>query len=237
VTTAFVIGPRFQGPPGTAHGGTAAACLVGLLPAAAGGARVRLQRPVPLGRRLHTAPSDDGVDLLDAPGGEVLAIVRGTGGPPELHVPPEPVLDAARVAAAASPWNDPTTHPFPHCFGCGPLAPDDALHLRPGPLGDGRHACVWTPPRDVSAGLVLAALDCPSAGPTVDAAVPGPFVLGEIVLAAHGMPRPGEPHVVQSWLERAEGRRVHTGCALHPAGGGEPLAVAAATWVAVAAPS
>ena len=47
---------------------------------------------------------------------------------------------------------------------------------------------------------------------------------------------PGEPHVVVGWTTGSEGRKVHTGTALHAADG-RVLAVARATWLVVPVPA
>jgi hypothetical protein len=119
-------------------------------------------------------------------------------------------------------------HPFPTCFACG-AGRSDGLGLKPGRTGEGRAACSWTPAEDDPV-LVWAALDCPG-GWAAD--LPGrPMVRGRMALELRSRPRVGEPHVVSAWLTGGEGRKVHTGTALHDAAGAV-VAVARATWLAV----
>jgi acyl-CoA thioesterase FadM len=45
-------------------------------------------------------------------------------------------------------------------------------------------------------------------------------------------PEAGQPHVVQGWVERRDGRKTHCGTSLRDAGG-RLLAVAQQTWIEV----
>lgn len=223
-----------QGPPKSAHGGTTVARLGAQVPGGlSGGVSVRLRLPPPLDRDLPVVEEDGTYVLRDGLGGEVVATAHAA--PLELDVPDPPPPEAARAAAAASWMNDPQTHPFARCFGCGPLAPPEALHLRPGAVDDVRHACVWTPPADVDAALVLAALDCPSCAPVERIEdLPGPFVLGTMHGRVDGLPVPGVEHVVTAWLLGRDGRKVRLGAALH-APDGAVLARAEALWISLRA--
>jgi hypothetical protein len=145
-------------------------------------------------------------------------------------VPPAVTLDAAR--AAESRFEGLAEHPFPTCFACGTgRDPADALCLRPGPLDDGtgRYAATWVP-QEVSVPMVWAALDCPGGW---SAGIAGrPMVLGTMTARVTGLPGVGEPHVVLAWQRGGEGRKHHSGSALFSPGG-ELLARAEATWIAV----
>lgn len=220
-----------QGPPTSAHGGTAVAWLGAHVPdGLTGGVAVRLRLPPPLERDLPVTDEEGTIVLRD--GDEVVATAHAA--PLELDVPAPPSPAAARAAAAGSWMNDPATHPFARCFGCGPLAPPEALHLRPGPVDDAQHACVWTPPPDVDAALVLAALDCPSCAPVERVEdLAGPFVLGTMHGRVDALPEPGVEHVVSAWLLERDGRKVTLGAALHAPGGGV-LARARARWISLA---
>jgi hypothetical protein len=132
--------------------------------------------------------------------------------------------------AAATVFAGRARHPCPTCFVCGTQRPD-GLGVHPGPLGDGRVACVWTPPSDDPV-LVWAALDCPG-GWATDLA-DRPLVLGRIALQRSGEVRPGEPHVVVGWTTGGEGRKVHTATALRAADG-TLLALSWSTWLEVLA--
>ena len=107
-----VIARRFNGPPGTAHGGYACAVAAQFLDWSA---EVSLRMPPPLEHPLSVHRDDDrSVTLLD---GEAVVVQAKPAG---LHLDvPDPVsLAEAEAAAAACPWLE--RHPFPTCFGCGP---------------------------------------------------------------------------------------------------------------------
>lgn len=216
------LAARFNGPPDSANGGVASGRLAAYVGAAA--VEVTLRHPPPLD-----------VDLrVDASGGTARLHHGDTliaeAVPSSVDVEPGPAVRVEQ--AAATTFAGLTDHPFPTCFVCGPQR-QDGLGLRPGPLGDGRVATVWTPADDDPV-LVWAALDCPG-GWSAD--LPGrPLVLGRMALERRGPVRPGEPHVVVGWTTGVEGRKVHTGTALHAADG-TVLAVARATWFVVLAPA
>lgn len=227
-----VIAPRFNGPPGSGHGGYSAGCAAVLVDGPV--AEVTLRRPPPLGVELQAERSSRGVALVDGEG--VVLEAR----PAELVVePPAPVgVEAAAEASARFAWVH--DHPFPTCFGCGPQRdPADALCLYTGPVGDGRFAVPWTPPpwagaRTVDPVFAWAALDCPSAAP-VHGAISAPVVLGRLTVALEGPIDIGAPHVIQSWLEESDGRKHRTGVALFTAGG-ERRAAGGAVWIELARP-
>ena len=97
----------------------------------------------------------------------------------------------------------------------------------------------WTPPAWTGDGavdplFVWAALDCPSSAPA-HGTIAAPVVLGRLTVALEGPVEVGAPHVIQSWLERVDGRKRHTGVALYTAGG-ERRAAGRAVWVELARP-
>jgi hypothetical protein len=227
-----VIARRFNGPPESGHGGYSAGRAAVLVGGAA--AEVTLRRPPPLERPLAVARRDGAAVLLD--GTDVVAEARpaepAVGGPPPVG------LDAAAAASERFAWQH--DHPFPTCFGCGPRRePADALCLFCGPVGDGRFAVPWTPPEWTGDGVVdpvfaWAALDCPSSAP-VHGTISSPVVLGRLTIALEAPIAVGEPHVIQAWLERSDGRKRHTGVALFTAAG-ERRAAGRAVWVELARP-
>jgi hypothetical protein len=228
----IVIARRFNGPPGSGHGGYSAGCAGTLVDAPA--VEVTLRRPPPLETPLAVVRADGGAALADDAG--VVAEAR----PAELSLsgPAPASVDEATAAAARFVWAH--DHPFPTCFGCGPERdPADALCLYTGPVGDGRFAVPWTPPRWAGDGVVAplfawAALDCPSAAP-VQGTTTSPVVLGRFTVALEQPIEVGAPHVIQSWLERSDGRKRHTAVALFTASG-ERRACARAVWLELARP-
>ena len=227
-----VIARRFNGPPDSGHGGYTAGSAAALLGGAA--AEVTLRRPPPLETPLTVQRRDGGVALMD---GERL-VAEARAAQLELDGPPPVTLDDAVAAAGRFAWEH--DHPFPTCFGCGPERdPADALCLYSGPVGDGRFAVPWTPPPWTGSELVeplltWAALDCPSSAPVHDT-ISAPVVLGRLTIVLEGPIETGAPHVIQSWLERSDGRKRHTGVALFTAAG-ERRAAGRAVWLELARP-
>ena len=227
-----VIDPRFNGPPGSGHGGYSAGCAARLVDGPV--AEVTLRRPPPLDVELAVARADGTASLLVD--GEVVASARPAS--LELSGPPAVGVEEAAAAAARFAWMH--DHPFPTCFGCGPARdPADALCLFTGPAGDGRFAVPWTPPSWTGDGVVdplfaWAALDCPSSAP-VHGTISAPVVLGRLTVALEGPIEVGAPHVIQSWLEGSDGRKRHTAVALFTAEG-ERRAAGRAVWVELAGP-
>jgi hypothetical protein len=227
-----VIARRFNGPPGSGHGGYSAGCAGVLVEAPA--VEVTLRRPPPLETPLAVERSDGAVALVDR--GQVVAEARAAS--LSVHGPPPVGVDGAADASARFAWAH--DHPFPTCFGCGPERdPTDALCLFAGPVGDGRFAVPWTPQpwagdAAVAPRFAWAALDCPSSAPA-HGTIGAPVVLGRLTVALEAPIEVGAPHVIQSWLEGSEGRRRHTAVAIFTAAG-ERRAVGRAVWVELARP-
>lgn len=229
----ITIPHRYCGPPESGNGGWVCGTVAAHVPTTARhpAVTVRLASPPPLDRAmsLRAEPADDGILLRLRDGGHLVA--TGTASADLVDdVPPAVTLDAAR--AAESRFEGLAEHPFPTCFACGTgRDPADALCLRPGPLDDGtgRYAATWVP-QEVSVPMVWAALDCPGGW---SAGIAGrPMVLGTMTARVPGTPVVGEPHVVLAWQRGGEGRKHHSGSALFSPGG-ELLARAEATWIAV----
>lgn len=209
-----IIDPRFNGPPDSGNGGV----TCGLVAVATGLRQVTLRRPPPLGVELEVS----GNQLLEREHVVAEAVAASVS-----VVPPSAVtVDEAHAARAG--FRGLEDHPFPTCFVCG-TGRSDGLGLLPGPV-NGVVAADWTPADDDPV-MVWAALDCPG-GWSID--LPGRrMVLGRMALRLDQLPVPGEAHVVQGWLVGAEGRKAQTGSALYDASG-RVLAVAEATWIAIA---
>ncbi|HVM28012.1 MAG TPA: hypothetical protein VM433_10130 [Mycobacteriales bacterium] len=216
------IPARHMGPPGSANGGVTCGRLAAYL--ASPVAQVTLRRPPPLDIDLRVDVGADGVRLWDRDA----LVAEAVPGQVDLEPPPAVGLDVARAAAAH--YAGRTIHPFPGCFVCGTdREPPDGMGLRPGPVGEDAVAAVWTPV-DADRAMVWGALDCPG-GWAED--LPGrPMVLGRMTLRLDAEPDAGEPHVVQGWVVRRDGRKTHAGTSLRTADG-QLLAVAAQVWLAV----
>ena len=211
----MIIDPRFNGPPDSGNGGVSCGLLAVTTDYPV--PEVTLRQPPPLGVEL--AVRDD--TLLH--GDQVVATVRP--GEVTLQPPPAVPFEMAREAPSVLGSHE---HPFPTCFGCGPLR-DDGLGLLPRRVSDDLVAVVWEEPESTDV-MVWAALDCPS-GWSVD--IPGrPMVLGRMATVIDRLPQAGVPHLIQGWHVSTDGRKVLTGSALYDAEG-TVLAVAQATWIAL----
>lgn len=233
----LTVPARFNGPRDSANGGYVAGLLAGQLPVGAREAvEVRLTAPPPLDRELAVDVADGDAVLRD--GERVLGTARRAG--LELEVPPPVTLAEAAAAAARSPMRA-ELHPFPTCFGCGPLREaGDALRHICGPVaGRDVFACPMTTapelPHDAEGRLLAevlwAALDCPSASATVPVGGPA-HVLATFTVAIDRPVGVGEPHVVMAWPLGHVGRKRLAGSALVDAAGAV-CARAQALWIAL----
>lgn len=215
--TTLRLDRRFNGPPDSGNGGITCGLLAALFDADV--VEVTLRRPPPLDVELSVVAGA----LLD---GDTLVAeaVAGT-----VTLEPAAYVGTDVAARAEAAFEGHQAHPFPTCFVCGPQHPT-GMHLFPGRVADDLVATTWTPDSDSDV-MVWAALDCPG-GWSAD--LPGrPMVLGRMACRIDRAPVPGQRHVVQGWLRGGEGRKVFTGSALYDSDG-EVLAVAEATWIALA---
>ena len=231
----LTIAHRYCGPPESGNGGWVSGAVAGHVPTSVErpAVTVRLAAPPPLERPLDlrrepaSADGTAGVRLLD--GQQLVATAVAA---PDLSDAVPPPVPPAAARLAQSRYEGLADHPFPDCFVCGTdRDPSDALCLRPGPLDDGtgRYAAGWTP-RESDPPLVWAALDCPGGW---SAGIAGrPMVLGTMTARVLALPEVGEAHVILAWQRAAEGRKHHSGSALYSPGG-DLLARAEATWIAV----
>lgn len=231
-----IVSHRHAGPPGYGNGGWVCGLLTerldDLVPAEGDltSATVRLSATTPLDRPLRwevdgsvADPAALAVHLLDDE--TLLGTARRTEDP-GLAVPPPVTLDEARQAVAGF---DPTNHPFPGCFVCGPEA-DGGLHVYASPV-TGRDGLLASPVtlEEEGSPSVLAALDCPGAfslgfGEDV-------LLLGTLTATVHAEAPVGRELVVTAWPVGRDGRKRYSGTALFD--GDRLLASAAATWIAV----
>ncbi|HYN30497.1 MAG TPA: hypothetical protein VES95_11635 [Dermatophilaceae bacterium] len=229
----ITIPHRYCGPPESGNGGWVCGTVAAHVPTTAPrpAVTVRLSSPPPLDRpmSLEAEPADGAILLRLLDRGHLVA--SGTASADLVDDVP-PAVSLEQASDAESRFEGLADHPFPTCFACGTgRDPDDALCLRPGPLADGtgRYAATWVP-GGTSVPLVWAALDCPGGW---SAGIAGrPMVLGTMTARVLAPPVVGEPHVVLAWRRGSEGRKHHSGSALFSPGG-ELLARAEATWIAV----
>lgn len=218
------IAPRFNGPPGSGHGGYSCG-LLGVRfdePVA-----VSLRVPPPLARPL----SVDGERLLDGTTLVATATPADVGVEPRRMPAPEPPAPDDPV------YGELHEHPFPTCFACGPdRAPGDGLRIFASRIagGDGIVAAAWTPDPglagrggEVEPVFVWAALDCPTGHAC---AIETPAVLARLAVRRLAPVRAGEPHVVAAWPLGRDGRKHRSAGCLYDAAG-TPLAVSEALWI------
>ncbi|HEY2948573.1 MAG TPA: hypothetical protein VGJ53_09255 [Micromonosporaceae bacterium] len=224
----FTIDARFNGPPESGNGGYSAGLVAAEYPASVGGTpEVTLRMPPPLDTALRATPADGGVAVHTPDGALVASAARSA----EPLGPPVPGVSLAEARAAASAYEGFVDHPFPTCFVCGPARPtDDGLRIFPGRLSGGRTAAPWRVPTDVDTAMVWAALDCPGGWAALGKG--RPYVLGRIAAVVEAVPAAGSECVVVGALTGVEGRKARVQTALY-APGGDLLAHARATWIAI----
>jgi hypothetical protein len=211
----FVIAERYRGPEGSANGGYACGRIAAL---AGGEVEVTLRLPPPLGVPLRV---DDG-RVLD---GERL-VAEYAPAEVDLELPAPPGWEAAVEAQRPD-----VESKFPHCFVCGfRRAPDEGLHIHPGPVDGGPVvAAPWVPRADTAAPeFVWCALDCPGAY-ACGLTSRGTLLLGRFAARVLRVPEPGERCFVAGWPLGGAGRRLDAGTALWA--DGELLGLARATWI------
>ena len=227
---------RFQGPERSGNGGYVAGLVGTALAGRLDGTsvpRVTLRMPPPLDQDLDLAANADGARLTD---GDALV---ADGSPVDsaflADATIDPVSPEEALAAEAS-YRGLSNHPFPTCFVCGP-ANARGLQLKPGPVGDGRTACTWTPAADLANGdglvdeiFLWSALDCPG-GWAID--LEGrPSVLGQLTACIDARPPAGEECVALGRYLGEDGRKTFTASTLYDADG-RVLARARHTWIMV----
>jgi len=211
----LLIEERFRGPDDSANGGYACGRIAAL---AGEPVEVTLRRPPPLGVSLLVEEGR----VTD--GGAVVAEFEPAAVDIEVLQPPswDEAVDAQRPDIDS---------PFPHCFVCGVRrAPDEGLHIHPGPVGSGPLvAAPWVPrPDTTGAEFVWCALDCPGAYACLVGGRGTP-VLGRLAARVLRAPDAGERCVVAGWQLGADGRKLYAGTALWS--DGELLGYARATWI------
>jgi hypothetical protein len=229
------VARRFQGPERSGNGGYVAGLVgTGLAAVAPDGRvpKVTLRVPPPLETDLELVAGADGARLTNGDALVADGVPVESGFLADATIDPVPP-DEARAAEAS--YRGLKNHPFPNCFVCGP-SNAAGLQLRPGPMGDGRTACTWTPTADLATGglvdevFLWAALDCPS-GWAID--LEGrPSVLGRLTACIDARPRAGEECVALGRYLGEDGRKTFTASTLYDADG-RVLARAKQTWILV----
>jgi hypothetical protein len=229
--TSTTISSRFAGPPFAVNGGYAAGILAERANLRA--AHVQLKAPVPLETPIQIRADNPGASIVH--NGRTLI----TASPATLLDRTHPAVDFVSAALAAG-GTDPSSHPFPSCFVCGPdRASDDGMHLFPGPVAEDTVAVSWRPSPwqadptgTLPVRMVTSALDCPSAFPMLRPG--GAALLASMTFQINRLPRVGEHLIVTGWSRGVDGRKMHAASAIASAEG-ETLARANTLWIEVGA--
>ena len=249
MTSSIIIDRRYCGPPNSGNGGYVCGRLARHISRSAlDGVEVTLRAPPPLDKQLDVVAMDDGSwQLRDG----TLAVASGRPASVELSRLEKASFDEAGAAERRTPVK-PHEHLLPTCFVCGPArAQGDGLRIFAGPLvrqsrnASAVLAATWTPDPTLTAedGLIApeflwSALDCPTGYASSYDRQSGrfdrtPILLGRMSARIEARPRPGERCVITAGEAGRDGRkRVAEAAAYGEAG--TLLAVARATWIAVA---
>jgi hypothetical protein len=238
-----VIRKRFCGPPKSANGGYVCGLLANHID---GDAEITLLAPPPLDQWLDIVAGDHRVELKKE------ETTLATGRRIRIDVPEIPIVGFSQAQdAVRRSRHDPSRHPMPMCFVCGPARVDgDGLRIMPGPLQPcsecktGTLAAPWVPYGDlanengaVAGEFVWAALDCPTGYAAVGAQHLGmtgaeAILLGRMSARIETRPRPGDRCTIVAWPTGRDGRKLFANSALLSSDG-NILAVARATWLLV----
>jgi len=209
------VAARFCGPPGGANGGYICGLVAGRIQVPV---TVRLLRSPPLETALELHSLETGLWAVTDAGLRYIE-ARATV-PLELAIPASPGYLQAQQSSLDGP-HDPSEHPCPGCFVCGPeRAHGDGLRIFAGPVpGRDLVAAAWVPDaslaRDdgtVQPEVLSAALDCPG----FHALRTGsrPWLLGEFTTHIDRPVRVGERCVIVGWKIDGQGRKQTVGTAL-----------------------
>jgi hypothetical protein len=235
--TDVVISQRFNGPPGSGHGGYTSGLLAAAL--GSGSAVVTLRRPPQVERPLELSVVDGVATLRD---GDVVIAEASEADHEALVIDlPDPVSfeDTAKAAAEFDVEDYIRRHPFPTCFVCGPdRAPGDGLRIFPVSAAPGVVTCPWVPDESLAGPdgrvdpvYLWAAMDCPSGLSRFDAGIEETAsVLGRMAGVVQRSPDVGEQLVVAGWSVGLEGRKRTAGSVVWGADG-EVLAQSRTTWI------
>lgn len=227
----MVIGNRFCGPAGSAHGGYVSAMLA---QAFDGPVEVTLRAPPPLDTPLTLEKFGAGSAILKD-GDRLLAEARP--GRVDLE-PPAAVTQEEALEASKNFIGHRDDYDYLSCFGCGrDRAPSDGLRIFPGSIGrPGVLAAPWTPDLSladdqsrVRPEFLWAALDCPG-GISAMGERSKPLLLGRYAVRVDRPVAAGEKHVLMGWVISHEGRKHFVGSALYTAEG-ELCGIGEATWI------
>jgi hypothetical protein len=209
------IGARFNGPPTSAHGGTACGVFAAAVDVRA--ASVRLLAAPPLEQDFAVRDEADGWCTIEGVDRDVATVQRWRAPTGDL---PLPWLATSEIRQARQHWwaTIAPHHPFPTCFGCGHRRPEsDGLEMFAGRAGDSDlWGCEWVPSGGragdaVDDWLVWAVVDCPSGFATHKWIDDGDVILlGQLSVQIDQSPVVGEHYQVVARPATVSGRKLNT---------------------------
>ncbi|MDO8411940.1 MAG: hypothetical protein Q7S93_17955 [Phenylobacterium sp.] len=234
--TEILVPRQFRGPPVTANGGY----ICGVLAKAVGGkGSAMLRAGVPLDTPVQLVAGDDGsVSALNAEG-QVLGLAKVATDDQIPPPPPSPGIEAARRAAAASPFATRSLHRG--CFSCCiEREQGEGLGVHVGQLPDaepGVCAGLWVPHANFAGPdgtmpdeITWGALDCSGSMAWWIKTGSPVGLLGTMAGEVLKAPKAGETYVVVAWARESEGRKFFAGVALYDAAG-EVVARSGQIWI------
>lgn len=222
------IEPRFCGPKNSGNGGYVCGRLANHVSYIA---EVTLRHPPPLSAQMEIVVEEESLQLTYA--NKIVATARP--GTIDFTAPQAPDFDTA--IEASKNYVGFKTHPYPHCFVCGPKRDyPDALCIFPGKTPDGKMiAAPWEPDELLSDGkgnvkneFIWSALDCPGGLLVLEDS--NKILLGRMTAHLKHKILINEKCVVIGWLKGKENRKFYSGTAIYSESKGL-CAVASAIWI------
>ena len=235
--TTVTIAKQFNGPDDSGNGGYCAGLFAQVYDRDSQRAiEVTLRNPPPLDQALTITSQPQGAQCHD--GDTVIAQIQHS----ELVIDIPSPIDLKQAVEASKKFSGFVSHPFSHCYVCGPdRAEHDGLRIFAGPV-EGRElaACPWQPFEaladsngNIAVEHIWAALDCPSYfGATINTPQATAF-LGRITLQIyHQNIAADQTYIICAWPNGTDERKLFGGVGLFDQQG-NCLAAANATWIAL----
>ena len=231
----LTIAKKYNGPDDSGNGGYCAGLFAQAFDCNTTRAiEVTLRSPPPLDTPLQLITHEQGADCMA--GDTVVAQLKHA----DLTIDIPTAIDLKTAIKASKNYTGFVSHPFPHCYVCGPKRQEhDGLRIFAGPVdGQAMAAAPWQPfaeladpSGNIAVEHIWAALDCPSYfGATIDSPQATAF-LGRFTLQIYNHTiKPDQDYIICAWPNGIDGRKLFGGVGLFDAAG-LCLAAANATWI------
>lgn len=231
----LTIAKKYNGPDDSGNGGYCAGLFAQAFDYNSQRAiEVTLRNPPPLDQPLTMISDQQGTNCLN--GDTLIAQIKHS----ELVIDIPAPINLNQAIEASKHYSGFVSHPFPHCYVCGPdRAEHDGLRIFAGPVEQrSLAACPWQPFEAlgdddgyIRAEHIWAALDCPSYfGATIDTS-PATAFLGRFTLQIYQQKIPtNQSYIICAWPNGVDGRKLFGGVGLFDTQG-NCLAAANATWI------